>query len=295
MLDGLRRDEQLGADIAVGHAQQQQFGDLTLAVRQPRRRRARRAGARGVRCSGEPSSPGASSTRDGLLEIAGQLQHRARRPVRRGSAARPGPASRVASQVRPNCDSARAAAVTSSMSTWLASTRSQVRPAIGQRLGECAVGRGGRQRLAVRRHRFGRIGQDSGVHTRPSATAPTTTADCRATRADRTPRRGCAAADRPDASARRRSTTRRAAAGRRGPSEYSASTSIAAYQCFCIAPLSPLRRAIAVCSAAAHSASRRCRAAGSASESAAAATSAVAAGNWPSCILTQPSSSRCLR
>ncbi len=33
---------------------------------------------------------------------------------------------------------------------------------------------------------------------------------------------------------------------------------MAAYQCFCTAPLSPLRRAIAVCSAAAHSASRRC-------------------------------------
>ena len=41
--------------------------------------------------------------------------------------------------------------------------------------------------------------------------------------------------------------------------EYSASTSMAAYQCFCIAPLSPLRRAMPVCSAAAHSASRRCR------------------------------------
>ena len=41
--------------------------------------------------------------------------------------------------------------------------------------------------------------------------------------------------------------------------EYSVSTSIAAYQCFCTAPLSPPRRAMAVCSAAAHSASRRCR------------------------------------
>jgi hypothetical protein len=33
---------------------------------------------------------------------------------------------------------------------------------------------------------------------------------------------------------------------------------MAAYQCFWTAPLSPLRRAIAVCRLAAHNASRRC-------------------------------------
>ena len=43
-------------------------------------------------------------------------------------------ANRVASPVRPNCDKARPAAVTSSMSTWLASTRSQVRPAVASAL-----------------------------------------------------------------------------------------------------------------------------------------------------------------
>src|ERR1700742_1097053 len=35
MLDRFRRDEQLSADIAVGHAQQQQFGDFAFAVGQP--------------------------------------------------------------------------------------------------------------------------------------------------------------------------------------------------------------------------------------------------------------------
>ena len=54
--------------------------------------------------------------------------------------------------------------------------------------------------------------------------------------------------------------------------EYSDSTSIAVYQCFCTAPLSPLRRAIAVCRAAAHRASRRWR-----SAAIAVATSAAAA------------------
>ena len=46
---------------------------------------------------------------------------------------------------------------------------------------------------------------------------------------------------------------------------------MAAYQCFCTAPVSPLRRAIAVCSAAAHSASRRCRVASLAAAASAAA------------------------
>ncbi|CNM17215.1 Uncharacterised protein [Mycobacterium tuberculosis] len=52
-----------------------------------------------------------------------------------------------------------------------------------------------------------------------------------------------------------------------------------------------MRREIAVCSAAAHNASRRCRCV----PALAAATSALADGNCPSCILIQPESSRCRR
>jgi hypothetical protein len=44
MFDGLGRDEQLGTDVAIGHAEQQQLGDLALALRQRRLSGRRRSG-----------------------------------------------------------------------------------------------------------------------------------------------------------------------------------------------------------------------------------------------------------
>ena len=126
VLDGLGRDEQLTADVAVRHAQQQQFGDLAFAVGQPRRLLAggarRRGGRRGRLAARSVVDGGVSFRSRASCSIAPDT-----RPSGVCSAA--WPANRVASQVSPNWESARAAAVTSSTSTWLANTRSHVRPA----------------------------------------------------------------------------------------------------------------------------------------------------------------------
>ena len=77
------------------------------------------------------------------------------------------PANRVASQVSPNWDSDRAAAVTSSTSTWLASTRSHVRPAPDNAFAKALLARRGGERMAVRSDRLRRVGQNARVHARP--------------------------------------------------------------------------------------------------------------------------------
>ena len=259
MLDGLGRDEQLAADVAVGHAVQQQFGDLPLPVGQ-----ARRAGPGGRLAVPPPRTGRRGRARLRRLVVA-TVCLRSRASCSIACDTRPSGvcsaawlASRVASQVRPNCASPRAARVTSSTSTWLASTRSQVRPAVASAFAKARCGRRPRSApgRAARRRRARWPGCRRALP--PSAAAPTTAPDCRATSSSaKASASGCCS----------RSTCRmRAAATHSSPSgssanrstEYSASTSIAAYQCFCMAPLSPLRRAMAVCSAAAHSASRRC-------------------------------------
>ena len=204
------------------------------------------------------SEAGVVVDRGALLEVASQLQHRAGdasvRGLQRGLAGQPGGIPGEAElRQRPR------RGVTSSMSTWLASTRSQVRPAVASALAKalCAA-------AAVSAWPCGATA--SGELARIPACTP---AQCNGTdHSSGLPSESSSA----NASSRvccSRSTCRiRAAATHNSPSgssenrsiEYSASTSIAAYQCFCTAPLSPLRRAIAVCSAAAHSASRRCSA-----------------------------------
>ena len=186
---------------------------------------------------------------DGELEVAGQLQHRPRHPavgrLQRGLAGQPGriPAQPELRQ-RPRGDGHL-------VDVDLVGQHPQPGPA------------GGGQRLA--RRRCGRRRRSAPGRAAPPP--PVSWPGCPAC----TPAQ-CSGTDHsiglPRASSRSnassmvcwsRSTWRsRAAATHNSPSgssenrstEYSASTSIAAYQCFCIAPLSPLRRAIAVCSAA---------------------------------------------
>ena len=155
--------------------------------------------------------------RGGLLEVAGQLQHRAGDApvgsVQRRLAGQPGGIpgeAELRQRPRRGADFVGVDVVGEHPQPGAAG--------VDKRLGEGALGR--RRRSAPDRAAQRLRGNWPGFpHARrPNATAPTTAAGCRASPAARTPRRGCAAVGRPGASGPRPPTTRPVAAVRTGRS-----------------------------------------------------------------------------
>ncbi len=294
--------KQLAADVAVGHAEQEQFGDLAFPVGQPRRGD-RRSPRRHRRPDGSSTSRGRTGrsgrgvVRNGrdvvrivgrCLELARQLQHHPRHPgirgLQRGLAGQPG---RIPGQPELGEPAGRRRHL---LDVDLIGQHPQPRPP------------GSRQGLRRRRcrrpprsapDRAGRPHPASWPGSRrappPNAAAPTTAAAGRGARAGPSPRRGDAAAGPPGAAARPRPTIRPTAAGSRGRASTRPARPCAAYQC--------LLHGAAVAGAAGDRGVQRGR-----PQCVPAVQVPVPRpprhrrwprSSWPSCIRVQPSSSRC--